>query len=136
MDEIINPPEITPVPGSTSWLLGLANIRGNLVAVVDIGGYLFNQRTPQTAGSRLLMTSVHNYPLGIFVDGVLGQRHFDYVQRIDANSDMGKEKQQIPEQLIRHINHGYEQSDRRWWVLDLERFTSQQSFLDAGKVEA
>lgn len=133
VDEIINPPEVTPVPGASPWLLGLANVRGNLVAIVDLGGYLFNQRTPQTAGSRLLMTQVHNFSLGLFVDGVMGQRHFEQGQRVSLDSDAEKATEHLPEALRKHINHGYEQADRRWWVLNLERFTEQREFLDAGQ---
>jgi twitching motility protein PilI len=38
--EIVPVPPLAPVPLTRSWYLGLANIRGSLVGVVDLGGYL------------------------------------------------------------------------------------------------
>ena len=44
--EIINyTADITPVPGTRSWLLGVANVRGNLLPVVDLQAYLLGRST-------------------------------------------------------------------------------------------
>ena len=34
--EILGVPALTPIPGSQPWLLGLANVRGNLLPVADL----------------------------------------------------------------------------------------------------
>ena len=34
--EILPLPQLTPVPGAQSWMLGVANIRGTLLPVVDL----------------------------------------------------------------------------------------------------
>ncbi|TFW28337.1 chemotaxis protein CheW [Massilia arenosa] len=38
--EIVTVPAITPVPLTQPWYLGLANIRGNLVGIIDLARYL------------------------------------------------------------------------------------------------
>jgi twitching motility protein PilI len=38
--EIVTLPEVTPVPLTQPWYLGLANLRGNLVGIVDLAAYL------------------------------------------------------------------------------------------------
>jgi twitching motility protein PilI len=38
--EVIAMPAIVPVPFTTPWLVGVANIRGNLHTVIDFGGFL------------------------------------------------------------------------------------------------
>lgn len=38
--EIVPVPAITPVPLTQSWYLGLANVRGNLLGVIDLARYL------------------------------------------------------------------------------------------------
>ena len=35
INELLAVPALTPVPGTQPWLLGVANVRGNLVPVVD-----------------------------------------------------------------------------------------------------
>src|SRR5690606_18956907 len=38
--EILPMPQVTPVPGSQPWMLGVANIRGNLLPTVDLKQFL------------------------------------------------------------------------------------------------
>lgn len=40
VNEILMFPAITPVPGTKAWMLGIANVRGNLVTVVHLRGFL------------------------------------------------------------------------------------------------
>ena len=48
VDEIIAFPPYTQIPGAKDWLLGIANVRGNLAPVSDLGWFLFGSRTPVT----------------------------------------------------------------------------------------
>ena len=43
--EILPMPQVTPVPGAQPWLLGVANIRGNLLPIVDLKQFLEGERT-------------------------------------------------------------------------------------------
>lgn len=76
VSEILGVPQTTPVPGAKPWLLGLANLRGNLAPLIDIGWYLMNSRTPITTRSRVLVMMLQNRPIALLVDEVFGQRHF------------------------------------------------------------
>ncbi|NMW25692.1 chemotaxis protein CheW, partial [Rhodanobacter denitrificans] len=44
INELLAVPVLTPVPGTQPWLLGVANVRGNLVPVIDFGRFLFGER--------------------------------------------------------------------------------------------
>ena len=46
VNEILLMPPMTPVPGVKPWLLGVANVRGNLIAIVDLRGYIEGTRSP------------------------------------------------------------------------------------------
>jgi twitching motility protein PilI len=48
--EIVPVPALTPVPLTRPWYLGLANIRGSLVGVVDLGLY-FDQKETEADGA-------------------------------------------------------------------------------------
>ena len=75
VNEILQIPPLTLVPGTKPWLLGVANVRGNLVAVVDLRGYLEGGRSPIGERSRLLLARQPGGTVGLLVDEVLGQRN-------------------------------------------------------------
>jgi len=56
--EIVQAPQLTPVPLTQPWFTGLANIRGNLHAVTDFSVFCGGQPTPQNANTRLLLVGV------------------------------------------------------------------------------
>ena len=76
ISEILSCPQSTPVPGSKPWIIGLANVRGELLTVVDLAWFLTGARTPITVRSRLLTASLNKAPIGLLIDEVYGQRHF------------------------------------------------------------
>jgi twitching motility protein PilI len=76
VNEILTMPAITVIPGTKSWLMGVANVRGNLVAVVDLRGFMEGSRTPINDRSRVLVARQQGGAVGLLVDEVLGQRSF------------------------------------------------------------
>jgi twitching motility protein PilI len=48
VNEILTLPVLTPVPGTRSWLLGVANVRGNLVPVIDLRDFIEGERSVPT----------------------------------------------------------------------------------------
>ena len=84
VNEILTPPALTVVPGTRPWLLGVANVRGNLVPVIDLKQYLESERTQFTDSSRVLLVRQHGGSVGLLIDEVLGQRNFSEEQRAEA----------------------------------------------------
>lgn len=84
VNEILTWPSLTIVPGTRSWLLGVANIRGNLVPVVDLKQFLEGERAVLTETSRILMVRQQGGSVGLLVDEVLGQRNVSDEQRDEA----------------------------------------------------
>ena len=87
INELLAVPVLTPVPGTLPWLLGVANVRGNLVPVVDIGRFLFGERTQHSDRSRLLVVRQGGGSVALLVDEVLGQRTVDAEQRQQAQEE-------------------------------------------------
>lgn len=75
--ELLAPPALTPVPGARSWLLGVANVRGQLMPAIDLGAFLFERRTPPEGRSRLLVARQHGGQVALLVGEVCGQRTVD-----------------------------------------------------------
>ncbi|MGP1665160.1 MAG: chemotaxis protein CheW [Rhodanobacter sp.] len=82
--ELLAVPPLTPVPGTQPWLLGVANVRGNLVPVVDLARFLFGTRTVHSDRTRLLLVRQSGGSVALLVDEVFGQRTVDEEQRRQA----------------------------------------------------
>ena len=87
ISELLAVPVLTPVPGTQPWLLGVANVRGNLVRVIDFGRFLFGDRTPHTDRTRLLVVRQGGGNVALLVDEVFGQRTVDEEQRREAGRE-------------------------------------------------
>ncbi|BDU20385.1 chemotaxis protein CheW [Dyella sp. GSA-30] len=87
INELLAVPPLTPVPGTQTWLLGIANVRGNLVPVIDLARFLFGERTVTTERSRLLVVRQGAGSVALLVDEVFGQRTVDAEQRREAEPE-------------------------------------------------
>ena len=74
--EFLPIPAFTPVPGTKPWILGLANVRGDLLTIVDLAWFLNGKRSTVSMRTRLLAASSARPTVGLLVDEVFGQRHF------------------------------------------------------------
>jgi twitching motility protein PilI len=70
------PPALTRVPGVKSWIKGLANVRGQLLPIIDLRQFLGSGATPFTRNTRIVVANHRDVPAGLLVDEVLGFRRF------------------------------------------------------------
>jgi twitching motility protein PilI len=88
VNEILTLPPMTPVPGTKPWLLGVANVRGNLAAIVDLKFFLEGERTMLGDRARVLLARQPGGLVGLLVDEVAGQRNLtDENQPLDEAED-------------------------------------------------
>jgi len=77
--EIVPVPALTRVPLTQPWYLGLANIRGNLVGVVDLAAYLgqpaVQGNAPPGAARIVTLAPALGVPCGLLATRVVGLRH-------------------------------------------------------------
>lgn len=84
---LISPPAVTSIPSTRPWLLGVANVRGNLIAVVDLKQFLFEQRTHVTGRARVLVVKQSGGNVGLLIDELLGQRNLTDADRVGAEGE-------------------------------------------------
>lgn len=84
---LLTPPPVTGIPGARSWLLGVANVRGTLLAMVDLKQFLFGQRTQITGQVRVLVIKQSGGNVGVLVDALLGYRNLTDADRADAKGE-------------------------------------------------
>lgn len=126
IEEIIAPPPYTPIPGTRDWLLGIANIRGNLAPVSDFGRYLFGDATVSSARTRLILTRFQSRLAGLIVDEVLGQRHFH-------TDDLEPDDQWQSTPLSGLVHRSFPAGDTRWGILQLEDLEQRADFMNGAR---
>lgn len=123
INEILPCPPSTPVPGSKPWIIGLANVRGEILTIVDLSWYLTGIRSPLTSSSRLLAASLNKAPIGLLIDEVFGQRHFLDSDAIPATLDADSPLEHV---VSKQHNLGAE----TWHELDLDQLFNSAEFLN------
>ena len=68
--EVLRASEISPVPGSARDVLGVINLRGQIVTVVDLRTRLGLNRREIDAMSRVMVLDCAGQPVGLLVDSV------------------------------------------------------------------
>lgn len=77
--EIVRLPATTKLPKSPAYIAGIANLRGNVLPILDTRQRLQLHMAEHTESSRILVTEVAGHLLGLQVDSVLT------VKTVDAN---------------------------------------------------
>ena len=122
VNEILSmPATLTPVPATRNWLLGVGNVRGNLIAVVDLKQFLMEQRTHVSDRSRVLWVKQAGGGVGLLVDEVLGQRNLTDEQRVDAEGESDS-------QLARFVTENVTLGERRWGMFSMVELTRASEF--------
>ena len=66
--EIVKAQEITTVPGSTDHVLGIINLRGKIISVMDLAGRLGLGTASVDRASRILVVDLDDFTVGFLVD--------------------------------------------------------------------
>lgn len=125
--EILVPPSLTFVPGAQPWLRGIANLRGTLLTVVDLGHFLFDAPTHYDDRNRVLVVRQRGTAAtGLLVGAVLGQRAFDEAAAV-VSEDV------VDPRMLAYVPYAFADGagERFWPVLSLPTLLRAQAFLDA-----
>ncbi len=122
VSEILPPPETIRVPGVTHWVKGLANIRGNLMPVLDMNGFLYGEPTRIRKESRILVINKEGVVAGLLVDEVYGLRRF-------KPEEHKQEDKQDAGTIGAFLAGTFVDQVRRWNVFSVEKLTRAEHFL-------
>lgn len=70
VQEVLRYSEIAPVPGAPSYVLGIINLRGNVVTVIDTRQRFGLDPAPVSGNTRIVIIEVDRQVVGILVDSV------------------------------------------------------------------
>ena len=125
VSEVIQVPKITPVALTQPWFLGMANVRGKLYGITDLGLYLGGESVTFTAKSRiLLVSSDYKINSGFMVNSMLGIRSLSDFKLVKAAKKISSAI--IPRQ--------YQDSEgRKWSEISLHDLIQDQNFLQIAR---
>jgi twitching motility protein PilI len=118
------PAVVTRIPGAKSWVKGLANIRGQLLPMLDLRQFLGSGATVSGRNTRIVVVNHREIPAGLMVDEVLGFRRF-------AEAEFNAE---APPTVIRcdtFLAGAFRRGGEVWPVLSLKSLVESTSFLQA-----
>ena len=119
--EILNlPSSITHVPGTRNWMLGIANIRGNLLPITDLQVFLGGKPIAIGKRSRVLVMEHEGARIGLLVGGVQGILHFKPDQRVADHA--------IPGALAKYSTEAYMVAKESWPVFDVRLLAEDPEF--------
>jgi twitching motility protein PilI len=118
------PSPLTRVPGAKAWILGLANVRGQLLPIIDLRAYLGGGATPASRTARIIVVNHREIPAGLLVDEVLGFRRF-------ADAEFSAQAPPTIVNCARYLAGSFRRGAEQWPVLSLRTLVEDASFLEA-----
>jgi twitching motility protein PilI len=120
VSEVIALPEITRVPLTQAWFMGIANIRGNLYALTDLADFFGHAPTNITIDSRILLVNQKfGFNAGLLVERLIGLRSLD---EMTLQSDAG----QLPAWCV---NQYKDKNNEIWHEIDIGSLLNQNQFI-------
>lgn len=122
--EILPMPSVTPVPGAQHWMLGVANVRGNLLPIVDLKLFLEGERTVPHENQRVLIVRQIGGDVAVTIDELYGQRSFVEQQLADSAPVADG-------RYAYFVDQAYAADERVWGVFSLDRLSRIPEFRQA-----
>lgn len=119
--EILDLPELTEVPGVKSWVVGVANVRGSLLPIMDMSGFLLGNDIKQRHKGRVIVIDYKGFDTGLVVEEVYGMRHF-------RESDQSDDVSELDESISLYVDRAYEQDGDSWPVFSFNEMIKDERF--------
>lgn len=121
VQEVLRYTEIAPVPGAPSYVLGIINLRGNVVTVIDTRSRFGLPMAETTDHTRIVVIEVDNQVVGILVDAVAEVVYLRQSE-IETTPNVGNEESAKFIQGVCHKN------DELLILVDLEKMMSDEEW--------
>ncbi len=120
--ELLTYPAMSRIPGTKSWVRGIANVRGNLLPIMDLKDYLMREPTELNINSRVLVVNHNGIFAGLLVDEVLGLKHFQ-------DEDYSHKLPDVDNFLKSYMTGAYNQDSEEWGIFSMHALAKSPLFL-------
>ncbi len=121
--DVVECGSVTAVPRTKNWLRGVANVRGSLYSVTDLGCFLGRPPMTSEADNKLLVINDKELRSAILVNEVYGLKSFDEEQNLADVASLDAD-------IRPYVNRAFEENDQIWAVFDVQRLISAGAFLE------
>lgn len=122
--EILDPPDYTRIPGVKHWVVGIANVRGSLLPLMDLKGFVTGESLANRKAGRVLVVTYNGTNTGLIVDEVLGLRHFSLNEQTYELPD-------VDTSLKPFIKLAFQRDEDYWPVFSFYTLVENEQFLHA-----
>ncbi len=120
--EILPLPHITSVPGAKRWVKGVANIRGTLLPVMDLRGFMAGENSVPSRRSRVLVVRHQGIAAGLLVDEILGLKHF-------FDEEFAADAAAVDVAALPYVRGAYRQEGDAWPVFSMSALVESPDFM-------
>lgn len=121
------PEQLTRIPGAKPWMQGVANVRGQLLTVVDLKSFLGAGRCQTDRHTRILLVASREVPTALIVDEVLGIKRF-------TSEDFHEETPMTVTRFEKYLDGSYRHGAETWPRFNLAELVEDEHFLNAGEL--
>lgn len=121
--EVLRYSDIAPVPGAPEYVLGIINLRGNVVTVIDTRARFGLGPGDITDNTRIVIIEADDQVVGIQVDSVAEVVYLNSSE-IDTAPNVGNEESA---KFIQGVSH---RDDKLLILVDLEKLLSNDEWSD------
>lgn len=115
-------PEVTPLPNLPDWVLGISNIRGEIVSIVDLKGFFGLSYKATGIKRRIIIVHNEEIKVGLVVDRIMG---IFYLDRSNKNIQISPYEEKNPvSKLASYISGVVNFEDNLLNMLDIEKLLS------------
>jgi len=122
--EILDTPPYTRVPGVKPWVVGIANVRGGLLPLMDLNGFITGESLPNRSSGRVMVVNHNGLLTGLIVEEIHGMRHF-------SPNEQTYELPEISNRLKPYIKQAFQKDNDYWAVFSMHALVEDERFLQA-----
>ncbi|WLD56999.1 chemotaxis protein CheW [Salinispirillum sp. LH 10-3-1] len=127
VQEVLRYTEIAPVPGAPSYVLGIINLRGNVVTVIDTRERFGMSPSEVTDNSRIVIIETDMQVVGILVDSVAEVVYLRQSE-IETAPNVGNDE---TSKFIQGVCH---KNDELLILVELDRLFSMDEWQELGEI--
>ena len=124
VSELLTLPALTVVPGTKHWVAGVANIRGELLPIVDFRRFLFGEATRPAKQVRVLVITHEEVRSGLIVDEVYGMRRFP------VDTLKPPQQEELTDAMKVMVTGCYEE-EQFFHIMEVKKLITESEFMQA-----
>ncbi len=122
VSEVLRWPALTVLPASEPWFRGTANLRGRILPITDLQGFITGTRHSEKEFSRILVVKIEKSLYGFAVEQVLGMERF-FGEELKPAASLSEIKAYLP-----YVQGAFERDSVPWIVLNFSSIVQAAGF--------